>query len=130
MSSSTAVVVFVPRAEVNNLAIETVNMLVQTPINKIPKASFIGYLKQGSYEKDTLNEIVTALAKSKKTDDHEKIAARIQSFLADTPLKEYNVKARMNEVWAQQQTAYDGLTPEELKAYNELTPEQLAEHYF
>ena len=130
MSSSTAVVAIVSGDELKTHITETVDFLAQSPIDQINKLWFNRAIAKGSDAKVTLNEIVTGLAKSKKTDDQVKIAKRIQTFLDGTPLKEYDVMGRIYKVWEQQQAAYDALTPEELKAYNELTPEQLAEHYF
>ena len=130
MSSCNSVVVYFPPAQLNTLVKDTVTTLVETPVQKLDKIFFLGCLKQGNGARNTLNEIVTALAKSKKTDQHLKIATRIQTFIADTPLKEFDVKARINEVWDEQQAAYDRLTPEKLAAYNALSPEELAEHSF
>jgi hypothetical protein len=130
MSSSTAVVLFVPQAQKMELVQETVKMLVTTKVDMIEKKAFMRILTQGSDPAITLEEIVTALAKSKKTDDHDKIAARIQTMISETRLKGFNVQAHMENVWTQQQAAYDALTPEELAAYNALSPEELAEHVF
>lgn len=130
--SSTTVCLFVPQAQVQNHIKNTVDTLVTTPPAQIDRRWFLLCLTQGAHGvKDTLDAVVTALAKSKKTDDHSKIAARIQDIIASAPaLKGYKVEARIDEVWAQQQAAYEALTPEELAAYNALTPEELAEHSF
>lgn len=131
MSSSTAVRVYVPKTQVQDLVKNTVNALVTTPPAMIDRKWFLGCLTQGEGVKDTLDAVVTALAKSKKTNDHSAIAARIQSIILQVPaVKGYKVEDRIYEVWDEQQAAYDALTPEELAAYNAFTPEELAEHSF
>lgn len=132
-STNNAFCFFVPQAQVQDHIKNTVDTLVTTPPAKIDRRWFLLCLtQQGAYGvKDTLDAVVTALAKSKKTDDHSKIAARIQDIIASAPaLNGYKVEARIHQVWAEQQAAYEALTPEELAAYNALTPEELAEHSF
>lgn len=128
---STAVIIHVSPTQVADVVKNTVDALVATPPAMIDRKWFIGCLTQAAGVMDTLDRVVVALAKSKKTDDHSKIAARIQTILQDVPVaKGYKVADRIDEVWDQQHKTFLALTPEALAAYNALTREELAEHSF
>lgn len=108
-----------------------VHTLITTPPKQIEPRWFLRCLAQGNGVRNTLDAVVTVLAKSKSTNNQAAIAARIQTIITSVhALQGYQVEARIHEVWAQQQAAYEALTPEELAAYNALTPEELAEHSF
>lgn len=122
---------FVVVKHISELVKNTVETLVTTPVTRLDRKWFLGCLTQGSSVTNTMDQVVVALAKSKKTTDHRNIAARMQTLINGVPaLEKYKVEARMEEVWDQQQAAYEALTPEELAAYNALSPEELAEHSF
>lgn len=134
MSSSTAVVVsrIVPKDKEIELVKDTVKMLVETPVDMLDKKFFLSCLTKGSNTRNTLIEVVKLLAKNKTLhpSDITDIGECIQTFINGTPLKDVNVCGILDEVNAQQQAAFEALSPEELAAYNDLKSEELAEHVF
>lgn len=130
MSSCTTVVKFFPKDEMDSLVKAVVDVLVSIPADSLKKVDFLRWLHQGSDPSIVLEEIVTALAKSKKTTDQDKIGARIQHLISGTTCSDFNVKAHIQMVNDQQDAAFLALTPEQLKAYNDMSEKEFLEFSF
>jgi hypothetical protein len=131
MSSVNTLVFYIEPETIQATPVDVVKSFEKSLDNPATLTWFLSCLrKEGAYQPELLRAIVVELAKSKTVDDHSKVAKRIQKYISKTSLKDFDVTGLMNEVWDQQQAAYEALTPEELAAYNALSPEELLKHSF